>query len=527
MLLWSLWSLGACEGQEGHRRRPNRPEPHEVSLHLNLPEMDGRGLQDRDGDGWYEPQDCDDHDPALNPDAVELCDGLDQDCDGRVEEDLDADGKLACEDCNELDPTIFFGADDPMDGVDQDCDGTDGIGTLADDKVQGGRGDELGTALAAGDLDGDGDAELVVGAVDNVYLDANPSLWLIDYGTPLNAEIVVDIWQDNRLGSDVEIVAPSMVAAVDFNYLSRGAAWIFPVVDGVVSADFTARIDTELFNQLGAIEPLGEPPQWWAVGKSVPAGIGLFPLDVQGIHAFDEATWLVSSSDMNYATGQILEDAGDRDGDGLRELAVGAPRGLPASDVGLVYVLTPQLDPVLEEAHEIWRGSAPEAETGSQISGTHDLDGDGVPELAIGAPSFDGWRGALDVVPYLGPGDHLIEEHSLAHIEGEQGEDLLGVPSFADLDGDGVADLVVGAFGVGWRPGKVLWFLGPVQGTMTRADAEQVWVGEVPGSRFGISMAIADIDGSGALDLAIGAPHELGPSGYADGAVYLVYDPGL
>jgi hypothetical protein len=52
-------------------------------------------------------------------------------------------------------------------------------------------------------------------------------------------------------------------------------------------------------------------------------------------------------------------------------------------------------------------------------------------------------------------------------------------------------------------------------------------VGAVSGSSFGISLAVADIDGSGAPDLAIGAPTQTGPSGYADGAVYLVYDPGL
>jgi hypothetical protein len=529
VILPSLLLL-ACDERERQRPRPAHPEPDESGLHVNLPELEGRGLVDHDGDGWFEPQDCDDHDPGRNPDALELCDGIDQDCDGRGEDDLDVDGKFACEDCNELDATVYFGAEDPLDGLDQDCDGTDGIGTLADDKVQGGRGDQLGTALAVGDLDGDGDAELVAGAVDDVYLDANPSLWLIDYGTPLEASVVVDVYQDNHLGSDVEIVAPSLLAAVDPNYWGRGAAFVFPVADGLVSADYTARIERDpLFSPIVSIEPIGEPVEWWAVGKTSPAEVGLFPLDVEGIHAFEDATWLVSSSDMDFATAQNMEALGDRDGDGMHELGVSSPYGYPTYEHGILYVITPQLDPILEEAPEIWRGTGPDDLTSSRMDGSHDLDGDGVPDLALGSTGFDSWRGALDVVPYLGPGDRVVEEHSFARLEGEQVYDVLGQPAAADLDEDGFADLVVGAFGIvaGWPPGKVMWFRGPVQGTLTRADAENVWVGTVPGSRFGMALAIADIDGSGALDLAIGAPDEIGPSGYSDGAVYLVYDAGL
>ncbi len=170
---------GDCDGADADFH-PNAPETDcEDPMDYNC---DGStGFADADGDGFAACKECDDASAAVNPDAVEVCNGIDDDCDGTTDEgaadastwyaDADADGYteptislVACAppegfaeasataDCDDNDAnTSPAGHDVPDDGIDQDCSGEDATPPHAGGETgQGGDTAEPGCDCHAG-----------------------------------------------------------------------------------------------------------------------------------------------------------------------------------------------------------------------------------------------------------------------------------------------------------------------------------------------------------------------------------------
>jgi hypothetical protein len=135
-----------------------------------------------------------------------------------------------------------------------------------------------------------------------------------------------------------------------------------------------------------------------------------------------------------------VDGLGDVNGDGHADLLVGAPGAAGGIATGLARVLSGLDGSLLLEVD----GDTADDRFGQAVSGVADLDGDGVPDFIVGAP-FDDPGAVTDAgsaYVYSGAdGSPLFDLHGSAAYE------TFGwsVSGLGDMDGDGVPDLIVGA----------------------------------------------------------------------------------
>jgi hypothetical protein len=199
---------------------------------------------------------------------------------------------------------------------------------------------------------------------------------------------------------------------------------------------------------------------------------------------------------LNSFFGKSITAVGDLDGDGVTDLAVGArsdSTGDYGYNRGAVYVLMLNSDGTAKSnrkiAHETNGGPTLGNQDyfGSSLAGVGDLDGDGVPDLAVGAEGdYTGGdgdrRGAVHVL--LMNSDGTVKSGTKI-ASGTNGGPTLGLNSFfgksvavvGDLNGDGVTDLAVGArsdstgdYGYNRGAVYVLMLKGPDSETVSLSD---------------------------------------------------------
>ena len=85
------------------------------------------GVTDADFDGWISELDCDDHNAFVNPVAVDVFNGLDDNCNGIVDDgitDADSDGYPSTVDCDDTNASVNPAATEvSSDGIDNNCNG--------------------------------------------------------------------------------------------------------------------------------------------------------------------------------------------------------------------------------------------------------------------------------------------------------------------------------------------------------------------------------------------------------------------
>jgi hypothetical protein len=198
-------------------------------------------------------------------------------------------------------------------------------------------------------------------------------------------------------------------------------------------------------------------------------------------------------------SGSTVAAIGDLDEDGFDDFAIGAPEANPNAlgDSGRVYVVfgTDGTDLVLLSDVAMGTGGFPidgntaGGRVGDTLAGVGDVDGDMVPDLVVGAP-LEGANGMAYVVLGKDTGTDVQLDGSGSGafaIDGEEGGDAAGscVGPAGDVDGDGMADIVIGANEVGDDAGAAYVVFG-------KDDTASVALGDVAGGTGGYRIVAAD-----------------------------------
>jgi len=250
----------------------------------------------------------------------------------------------------------------------------------------------------------------------------------------------------------------------------------------------------------------------------------------------------------NHRFGSAIAAIGDLEGDTVVDLAAGAPGdGILGVERGAVWILFMDSDGTVDLEQKIsardgdFNGTLRDGDAfGRAVTGIGDLNGDTILDIAVGAPGDDDGgndRGAVWVL-FLRQDGTVLDEAKISANDGNFGGDLddgdrfgTALAVLGDLDGNGAADLAVGAPGDddGELDAGAIWILfmnsnGTVR-TEQKISFDSGGLDALLRSGDAFGSAIANIDtlnGDTVPDIVVGAPGD-DDGGVDAGAAWVLY----
>jgi len=207
--------------------------------------------------------------------------------------------------------------------------------------------------------------------------------------------------------------------------------------------------------------------------------------------------------------GFSVSSAGDVNGDGYADIIVGAPRNdTNGSNAGRAYIYTNTLTG-RDIPDEFFTGEAEGNGFGYAVSGAGDVNGDGYPDVIVGAIQFGVVGGLPSGRAYIYFGGPGMDNTADVILTGAAHGDYFGnsVSSAGDVNGDGYDDVIVGApynDAGGSNAGSAYIFYG---GISMNNVADVTLTGANVDDYFGSSVSSAgDVNGDGYDDVIVGVP---------------------
>ena len=390
---------------------------------------------------------------------------------------------------------------------------------------------------AAGDVNGDGLADVIVGA---------------DYSDPAAG---------GNAGRSYVVFGKTTTTAVDLGAVAGGAGGF--VINGQCAGDrsgmsvsLAGDVNGDGLADLIVGAGLSDP----AVGNDAGRSYVVFgkadttSVDLSAVAA-GVGGFVIKGQCASDLSGTKVSAAGDVNGDGFADVIVGAYQSDPAAgvDAGRSYVVFGKANTTAIDLSDVAagvggfviNGQSLGDNSGYAVSAAGDVNGDGLADLAVSAVSASTSAGALAGQSYVVFGKTSstgIDLSAVAAgnggfvIKGQCAGDNSGVSLSAagDVNGDGLADMIVGAWlsdpSTGVDAGRTYVVYGKTNTSAMDLSAVAAGTGgfvvngQCAGDNSGQSVSAAgDVNGDGLADLLVGASQSDPTSGVNAGRSYVIF----